>query len=60
MVVTILDAGGTVVRVTFGAEDWAGFQAFVADWEAAGKAASARAQILAPGGFAKTLKEPKH
>lgn len=60
MVVTILDVGGTVIRVTFGAGDWAGFQGYVADHEAASAAASARARIVAPGGLAPSLRGRKH
>jgi hypothetical protein len=50
MHVTILDAGGTTVRITFGADDWKGFQAFVADHEGETKKAAARARLLGADG----------
>jgi Flp pilus assembly secretin CpaC len=59
MVVMLQDVGGDTVKVVFGAEDWKGFAAFVADPEKAAKAAQARAKIL-PGGKAPTLRERKH
>ena len=67
MTVTFLDTNRDVVKVIFGLDDWAGFQRWVSDHEAEKakqaeeqKAAVARAMLLAPGGMAPTLKEPKH
>ncbi len=60
MTVIVQDVGGDVLKVTFGLEDWEAFQKWVADPEAAAASAKARAQILAPGGLAPTLREKKH
>jgi len=46
MAIVIQDVGGDTVRIVFGLADWPGFQAFVADHEAAARSAEARAQIL--------------
>ena len=50
MHVVLVDVGGTNFRITFGVDDWKGFQAFVADHETAAKAAAARARLLGPDG----------
>ncbi len=60
MHVVVQDVSGNIVRVTFGLEDWAGFQAFVADPAGAAERAKARAKIVGPGGLAASLREKKH
>lgn len=60
MHVVVQDSGGTVVKITFGLDDWAGFQAYVADFEEAARSAAARAVLLGPGGRAPTLKTGPH
>ena len=68
MQVILQDVSGDTVRVVFGAGDWEGFQAYVADHEQGGrdateraKAAEARAVLLDPNGMAATLrsKQPR-
>lgn len=60
MNVVLHDVAGNVVRLVFALEDWRGFQSYVADHEAAAKAAATRRLLLGPDGRAPTLKGPKH
>jgi hypothetical protein len=46
---TFLDAGGTIIDVVLGLDDWTMFQHWVADHESAARAAKARERILVPG-----------
>lgn len=63
MQVILQDVSGDTVRIVFGSGDWEGFQAYVADHEAAAraateraKAAEARALLLSPKGMTAALR----
>lgn len=55
MQVIAADVDGAIVRIVFGPRDWEGFQAYVADHEAAARAATERAKAAEASEAARAL-----